>query len=161
MFQLNYFLLDYVYSAALQCFLLFAQGALGEKAATWCRANLEHSRHSPSPRQKVLNGSPRGLEEDCQGCKRSWLPGKKPESRVSRKETSLSFWKAEINLLQFSFCRDRLQQSFWWRTTLLFFFFFFWNFRLVYSSLPSSSPHTQRSGGITKVFSFSEVSWET
>ena len=69
-----------------------AQGTLREKAATWCRASLEHSRHSPSPKQKVINGSPRGLEQDFQGCKCSWLHGRKPGGRVSRKERSLSFW---------------------------------------------------------------------
>ena len=136
-----------------------AQRALREKAATWCRGNFEHSRHSPSPKQKVLNGSPKGLEQDYQGCKSSWLPGRKPEGSLSRKERSLLFWKAEVNLLQFSLCDGRLQQSFWWKTALLF--SFFWNFTLVYSRLPSSFPRIQRSGDITNIFSFSKISWET
>lgn len=124
MFHWNYFLLDYVYLQHYNVSFYFipgTQGALRKKAATWCRANLEHSRRSLSPKQKVLNGIPRGLEQDCQGCKCSWLHGRKPEGKVYGKERSLSFWKAEINLLQFSFCDDRLQQSFWLKTTFLFF----------------------------------------
>lgn len=43
MFQLNYFLLDYAYSAALRRFLFLcpgAQGGIREKPAIRCRASL-------------------------------------------------------------------------------------------------------------------------
>lgn len=64
-----------------------------------------------------LKWQPKGTEQDCLVWKSSWLHRRKPSDRVPGKESSLSFWKAEINL-QFSFCDDRVQQCFWWKAFL-------------------------------------------
>lgn len=134
-----------------------AQGASRHKAATWCKVNLEHPRHSPSPKQKVLNGSPRGLEQDSPRLQ-VVLAAQKETWRQSLQERGIIvilkgwiFWNSHSVL---SDCNDLSDEE-------KLPFFFFWYIRFLYSTLPYFSPHTQGNGGITNTFNFSKISWET
>lgn len=91
-----------------------AQGELRGQAAMRCRASLSIP-DSPSPKQKVWSGNPRGFEQDCQGCKCSWLYGRKLKA-VSRKGRSVSFLMAAINLFKPHPVMKVCKQSFWWKT---------------------------------------------
>lgn len=87
MLHLNYFLLDYAYSAALWCFLLLcprSPGSFGEKAVVWFRARLS-IQDSPSLKQKSKVAAQEGLNEaakaasvlDCMEGNRRQSPGKR------------------------------------------------------------------------------------
>lgn len=110
--------------------------------------NLGHPRHSPSPKQKALNGRPKSTRTRL-----IRLHERKPEGRISRKERSLSFWKTEINHSQFSFCDGRLQTSFW-----LFFFLLVEFQTSLFQPTFFLSTYREGSGGTADYFNFFKIS---